>query len=134
NTLDSMVGHKNERYLYFGRASARLDDLANLAPARLAGVLFALVSAAPLSALSVMSRDARKHRSPNAGWPEAAVAGALGVRLSGPRAYHGAASDEPWLNGEAPDPLAADLGRGLALYRRFILALFAILTMLVIIL
>ncbi|MCB1381657.1 MAG: cobalamin biosynthesis protein CobD [Notoacmeibacter sp.] len=134
NTLDSMIGHRSERHLYFGRASARLDDLANLAPARLSGALFACVSAAPLRALSVMFRDAGKHRSPNAGWPEAAVAAALGVRLSGPRAYHGATHDEPWLNGDARDPDAADLTRALPLYRRFILALFVLLTILVIIL
>ena len=132
NTLDSMIGHKNERYLYFGRASARLDDLANLAPARLSGVLFALVSGKFSTALSVMFRDAMKHRSPNAGWPEAALAAGLGVRLSGPRAYHGELTAEPWLNGEAPDPKPVDLTRGLAAYRRFILALFGLVTLIVV--
>lgn len=132
NTLDSMIGHKNERYLFFGRVSARLDDLANLAPARLSGVLFALMSGKPLTAFNVMFRDAMKHRSPNAGWPEAALAAGLGVRLSGPRAYHGQLNKEPWLNGEAPDPKPADLTRGLATYRRFILALFALVTLIVV--
>jgi adenosylcobinamide-phosphate synthase len=119
NTLDSMIGHRNARYEAFGKLAARLDDLANLIPARLTGLLFAL--AAPrrtACALRVMLRDARRHRSPNAGWPEAAMAGALGVRLSGPRAYGSHVSDEPWLNGTAPDPGAAAMRRALALYAR----------------
>ena len=75
-------------------------------------------------ALATMWRDAGHHRSPNAGWPEAAMAGALRIRLSGPRIYEGRLSQEPWLNAEAPDPSAADLNRALALYRRamFVLA------------
>jgi adenosylcobinamide-phosphate synthase len=119
NTLDSMIGHRNDRYEAFGKCAARLDDLANLIPARLTGLLFAL--AAPrhaLRALRTMLRDARQHRSPNAGWPETAMAGALGVRLSGPRAYGRHVSDEPWLNATAPDPAAPDLRRALRLYAR----------------
>jgi adenosylcobinamide-phosphate synthase len=119
NTLDSMIGHRDDRYEAFGKAAARLDDLANLIPARLTGLLFAL--AAPrrsARALRVMLRDASRHRSPNAGWPEAAMAGALGVRLSGPRAYGTHVSDEPWLNGIAPDPGAGDIRRALTLYAR----------------
>jgi len=119
NTLDSMIGHRNDRYEAFGKFAARLDDLANLIPARLTGLLLAL--AAPrhaARALRVMWRDARHHRSPNAGWPEAAMAGALGIRLSGPRAYGSHISDEPWLNGTAPDPAAPDLHRALSLYAR----------------
>ncbi|MGP9791613.1 adenosylcobinamide-phosphate synthase CbiB [Roseinatronobacter sp. NSM] len=118
NTLDSMIGHRSPRYAAFGWASARIDDLANLIPARMTGALFALVSARPRAALGCMLRDARLHRSPNAGWPEAAMAGALGVRLSGPRIYDGAQTQDPWVNGACPDPSAADLRRGLALYRR----------------
>lgn len=118
NTLDSMIGYRSARYAAFGWASARIDDLANLVPARLTGILFALVCARPRAALACMLRDARLHRSPNAGWPESAMAGALGVRLSGPRIYDGAATDDPWVNGTCPDPLAADLRKGLALYRR----------------
>ncbi|SFR18111.1 adenosylcobinamide-phosphate synthase CbiB [Poseidonocella sedimentorum] len=118
NTADSMIGHRSARYAQFGRAAARLDDLVNLLPARLSGIAFALVSARPLGALRTMRRDAPQHRSPNAGWPEAAMAAGLGVRLSGPREYGGQRSDEPWLNPGAPDPLAPDLARGLALYRR----------------
>ena len=119
NTLDSMIGHRNDRFEAFGKVAARLDDLANLIPARLTGVLFAL--AAPFDAaraLRVMARDARAHRSPNAGWSEAAMAGALGVRLSGPRIYGDRVSAEPWLNGEARDPRAEDVWRGLRLYAR----------------
>lgn len=118
NTLDSMIGHMTPRFQAFGWASARIDDLVNLIPARLTGVLFALTSARPKTALKVMWRDAGLHRSPNAGWPEAAMAAGLGVRLSGPRVYHGQMAQEPWVNGECADPSAQDLQRGLALYGR----------------
>ena len=118
NTLDSMIGHRTVRHEAFGWAAARIDDLANFIPARLTGVLFALLSARPSDAMSCMLRDAGRHRSINAGWPEAAMAGALGVRLSGPRIYHGSATDEPWLNEGARDPLAADIRQGLKLYVR----------------
>lgn len=125
NTLDSMIGHRTPRYEAFGWAAARIDDVANLIPARMTGLLFAIVSVRPRIALATMWRDAGHHRSPNAGWPEAAMAGALGIRLSGPRSYEGQLSQEPWLNSEAPDPTAADLNQALALYRRamFVLAL-----------
>ncbi len=118
NTLDSMIGHRTERHEEFGKFAARLDDLLNLVPARLTGLLIVLVSARPRAAFSVMRRDARAHRSPNAGWPEAALAGALGIRLSGPRAYADRLVREPWLNAGAPDPMPQDLTRGLALYLR----------------
>jgi adenosylcobinamide-phosphate synthase len=130
NTLDSMIGHRTPRHEAFGWAAARIDDVANLIPARLTGLLFAIVSVRPRLALATMWRDAHHHRSPNAGWPEAAMAGALGVRLSGPRIYEGQLSQEPWLNGEAPDPSAADLNRALALYRRAMLVLAAELALL----
>lgn len=129
NTMDSMIGHRTVRHAAFGWAAARIDDGANLVPARLTGMLFALVSAAPIRALRVMARDARQHRSPNAGWPEAAFAGALDVRLSGPRIYADRVADEPWLNGAAPDPDAGMLIAGLALYRRAMLALWAALVL-----
>ena len=115
NTLDSMIGHRNARYSAFGGFAARLDDGANFVPARLTGCLIAL-AAGRHQALKTMLRDARCHRSPNAGWPEAAMAGALGIRLSGPRSYGDRTSLEPWLNGGAPDPSADDLRRGLRLY------------------
>ncbi|MES2432745.1 MAG: adenosylcobinamide-phosphate synthase CbiB [Pseudomonadota bacterium] len=118
NTLDSMIGHRTPRFEAFGWASARIDDLVNLIPARLTGAIFALVSRAPRRAARVMWRDAGLHRSPNAGWPEAAMAAGLGVRLSGPRVYADRVADEPWVNAGAPDPTAADLQRGLALYLR----------------
>ena len=117
NTLDSMLGHRSERLRAFGAFPARLDDVANFLPARLTGWLFALASRRA-EARRVMRRDARRHRSPNAGWPEAAMAGALGVRLSGPRHYQGGVADEPWLNGEARDPRPDDVEHGLTLYRR----------------
>lgn len=118
NTLDSMIGHRTPRHEAFGWASARIDDLVNLLPARLTGLLFALVAARPGAALRCMARDARHHRSPNAGWPEAAMAGALGIRLSGPRIYAERVAQEPWVNAAAPDPTPRDLFRALALYRR----------------
>jgi adenosylcobinamide-phosphate synthase len=104
NTADSMVGHLSERYRDFGWAAARFDDLVNLVPARLSGLAIAL--AAPLAggsireALRSMRRDARLHRSPNAGWPEAAMAGALGLALAGPRRYGARIVDDPYLNAE----------------------------------
>ncbi|NYS25371.1 cobalamin biosynthesis protein CobD [Rhodobacteraceae bacterium 2376] len=118
NTLDSMIGHRSPRHEYFGKCAARLDDLANWIPARLTGLALALTAPQPGTALRVMARDARNHRSPNAGWPEGAMAGGLGLRLSGPRIYADRVAEEPWLNAAAPDPAPADLSRGLALYRR----------------
>ncbi|RQP05266.1 MAG: cobalamin biosynthesis protein CobD [Paracoccus sp. BP8] len=119
NTLDSMIGHMNPRHALFGRVAARLDDLVNLPASRLTALLF-LLAAPPAGgrAAGVIRRDARRHRSPNAGWPEAAMAGALDVRLSGPRRYHGVETPEPWLNENARDPQARDLMAGLRLYRR----------------
>ncbi len=123
NTLDSMIGHRNERYEYFGKFAARIDDLVNLLPSRLTGLLFALSSRFPRTALRCIWRDAHHHRSPNAGWPEAALAGALGVRLSGPRIYGSIKTDEPWVNATCPDPEPGDLARGLRLYTFALLAL-----------
>ncbi|MBH5399746.1 cobalamin biosynthesis protein CobD [Bradyrhizobium sp. CNPSo 4010] len=117
NTLDSMIGHRNDRHEAFGWAAARIDDVANFIPARLTGFLFVLLAPQRSEALACMTRDARRHRSPNAGWPEAAMAGGLGVRLSGPRIYHGSVSNEPWLNESARDPRAADIAEALAVYR-----------------
>lgn len=124
NTLDSMIGHMSPRHALFGRVAARLDDLVNLPASRLTALLF-LLAAPPNKgrAWRVIRRDARLHRSPNAGWPEAAVAGALDVRLSGPRRYHGIETHEPWLNEGARDPGPRDLMAGLRLYRRAIIML-----------
>ena len=121
NTLDSMIGHRTARYRQFGWAAARLDDVLNLVPARISGMLFtaaALVApqahAAP--AFRIMLRDARKHRSPNAGWPEAATAGALDLALAGPRRYDGEVVDDPWLGDGRARATVADIGRALRLY------------------
>ncbi|CCF20837.1 Cobalamin biosynthetic protein (anaerobic pathway of cobalamin biosynthesis, cobD) [Pseudorhizobium banfieldiae] len=94
NTADSMIGHRTDRHEAFGWASARFDDLVNLPASRLSGVLFVVAAclvpgASPSRAIAAIRRDARYHRSPNAGWPEAAMAGALGVALAGPRSYGG---------------------------------------------
>lgn len=115
NTLDSMVGYKNERYLRFGWAPARFDDLANLVPARLTGLLMAL--AAPLVGLSgrnawrMMLRDGRNHSSPNSGMPEAAAAGALGVQLGGTNVYFGKPVKKPTI-GDSLNPLNARAWQG----------------------
>lgn len=127
NTLDSMIGHRSPRFAAFGWASARLDDLVNLIPARLTGLIFALTSAHPGAALACMWADASHHRSPNAGWPEAAMAGGLGVRVSGPRLYGDRLAQEPFLNAACPDPTPEDLWAGLALFRRGMLACAALL-------
>jgi adenosylcobinamide-phosphate synthase len=112
NTADSLIGHREPRWRAFGWASARFDDLLNLAPARLAGALIAL---AGRGGWSVMIRDAGKHASPNAGWPEAAMAGALGVRLGGAAWYDGERSDRPVFgNGRAVVP--GDLPSALRIY------------------
>lgn len=100
NTLDSMVGYKNEKYIEFGWASARLDDAANYIPARLTGMLMVLASffvgkASAIGAMGIMTRDGRKHSSPNSGIPEAAMAGALGIVLGGPSTYGGVVMDKP---------------------------------------
>lgn len=120
NTADSIIGHRSARYEAFGWAAARLDDLVNLIPARLSGLLVAIV--APIAggtigtALSVMWRDAATHRSPNAGWPESAMAGALGLALAGPRRYGERTVDDPFLNAEArKDATPDDIGRSLDL-------------------
>ncbi|BDG60897.1 adenosylcobinamide-phosphate synthase CbiB [Caldinitratiruptor microaerophilus] len=119
NTLDSMIGYRNDRYLYLGRAAARLDDAANWIPARLAAL--SLATAAALlhrrgtRAWKAALADARKHPSPNAGWPEAAMAGALGVRLGGTNFYGGVPSHRPVLHGAGRPPAAADLPRAVRL-------------------
>lgn len=112
NTADSLIGHREPRWRAFGWASARFDDLLNLAPARLAGALIAL---AGRGGWRVMVRDASKHASPNAGWPEAAMAGALGVRLGGAAWYDGERSERP-VFGNGREATAEDLSRALRIY------------------
>jgi adenosylcobinamide-phosphate synthase len=121
NTLDSMIGHRSERYRSFGWASARFDDLVNLVPALLSGLLLTAAAlfageVTPGHAFAVMLRDGRKHHSPNAGWPEAAMAGALGLALAGPRAYAEGEVRDPWLGDGTPNATPADIERGLRLY------------------
>ena len=122
NTADSMIGHKSEKYLNFGWAAARLDDLVNLPASRLSGLLFsgaafALGKPAALNAWNAMWRDAGKHNSPNAGWPEAAMAGALGLQFGGSRSYHGETINLPTMgNGRSPQG-AKDIAEGLTLFR-----------------
>jgi adenosylcobinamide-phosphate synthase len=120
NTADSMIGHRSPRHESFGWAAARLDDLLNLAPARVAAVLIALVApvagGSAATALKVTWRDASKHKSPNAGWPESAMAGALGLALAGPRRYGKRLVDDPFLNaGARMDAGPADIRRALNL-------------------
>lgn len=124
NTADSMIGHKSARYLAFGWAAARCDDLMNVLPARTAAGLlaagaFLLGGASPGQALAAARRDAPNHVSPNAGWPEAAAAGALGLALGGPRAYGESGVVLGAILGQGRrEATAADIRRALALYRR----------------
>ncbi len=117
NTLDSMIGHRSERYLSFGRFAAKLDDVVNLIPARISALLIAIVGGS-LAAFSNIVSDAAKHRSPNAGWPEGAMAQALQIRLSGPRVYNDKISDEPWLNPTGSYAQALDVERALRIYKK----------------
>ncbi len=123
STLDSMIGYRTERYRHFGWAAARLDDLLNWAPARLTALL--IVGASLLlrydarTAWRILRRDARRHASPNAGWPEAAVAGALGVQLGGAASYFGTRQSKPTF-GDGGRSLTGDD------YRRMILLMYAV--------
>ncbi len=135
NTADSMIGHMNERYRDFGRFSAKLDDVANWVPARLTGLLIVAASAilggisTGRNSLTIMLRDSRLHRSPNAGWPESAMAGALGLALGGPRRYGTDIANEPVLNSAGRrEAIGADIYAAL---RNFWLAM-TLLTVLVI--
>jgi adenosylcobinamide-phosphate synthase len=116
NTLDSMVGYKNDTYILFGRAAARIDDVANYVPARLS-IAMIVPAAAMLSlsrarrAFSTAITQGRNHKSPNAGFPEAAFAGALGVRFGGPNIYHGKRVDKPYIGGRFNDPKPAHIER-----------------------
>jgi adenosylcobinamide-phosphate synthase len=122
NTADSMVGHRTPRYEAFGWASARLDDLVNLPASRLTALL--LIAAAALSrdvsaagAWRAIRRDAGRHRSPNAGWPEAAMAGARGLRLAGPRIYGDTRVEDAWMGDGRAEANPDDIVRALKLYR-----------------
>ncbi len=123
NTADSMIGHREPRWRDFGWAAARTDDIANLVPARMAGALICIAGG---SGWRIMARDATKHASPNAGWPEAAMAGALGLRLAGPIAYDGVVQDKPWIGEGRAEADANDILRALRLYRTACLMLWII--------
>jgi adenosylcobinamide-phosphate synthase len=122
NTADSMIGHRNTMYRAFGWAAARIDDLVNLAPARLAGLMIALATlkeGRAGAALTAMWRDAAGHRSVNAGWPEAAMAGGLGLALAGPRTYGREVVCDAWMGqGGRVEATADDVRRSLAVLRR----------------
>ena len=120
NTMDSMIGYRTQAYEAFGWAAAKLDDIVNFLPARLTGTIYVLTATNPIYSFGIMWRDAKKHRSPNAGWPEAGFAAALNVRLSGPRNYEGALSDDEWLHEEGEDPSSKDIFLGLKLYNRLL--------------
>ena len=138
NTADSMIGHRTEKYLDFGRWSARADDFANFIPARLSVLVIALGAlslegfAAARAATGCALRDAGLHRSPNAGWPESAFAGALGFALGGPRVYAGESVQQAWLNGAGKIELdAAEIERALVLFARACFALWALILLLI---
>lgn len=121
NTADSMIGHRTPRHAAFGWAAARLDDVINLPASRLSAVWLVLAAVLhgddAMGAMRAIWRDAGSHRSPNAGWPEAAMAGALGLRLAGPRVYGDTVVDDGWMGHGRAEATEADLRRALALYR-----------------
>ena len=122
NTADSMIGHRTPRHERFGWAAARLDDLINLPASRLASLWLILAAcllpgADPRGAVTAVRRDARQHRSPNAGWPEAAMAGALGLQLAGPRRYAGVLVEDCWMGRGRAEATPADIDAALRLYR-----------------
>ncbi|WP_156678201.1 adenosylcobinamide-phosphate synthase CbiB [Sphingomonas profundi] len=123
NTADSLIGHREERWRAFGWAAARTDDLLNLIPARLAGPAICLAGG---GGWRVMVRDAGRHASPNAGWTEAAMAGALRLRLAGPVAYDGLLRDRAWIGDEGGADDAAAIKHALAIYVRACLLLWIV--------
>jgi adenosylcobinamide-phosphate synthase len=140
NTADSMIGHRTHRYRAFGYAAARLDDLVNLPASRLSALL--IVAAAVSSRASgraawrAVVRDAASHRSPNAGYPEAAMAGALGLALAGPRVYGGALVEDAFMGNGRREATAADIRAALSLYIRadaILIALVGLLALLVVV-
>lgn len=120
NTADSMIGHRTLKHEAYGYAAAKIDDLVNWPASRLTGALFTIAAsflpgASPRDALKAMFRDAKNHRSPNAGWPESAMAGALAFKLAGPRAYHGTIVDDAYMGTGTADLTAADIRKALRL-------------------
>ena len=122
NTADSMIGHRTPRHAAFGWAAARLDDVVNLPASRLSAAFILLAAlcmpgADARGAARAVRRDARRHQSPNAGWPEAAMAGALGLRLAGPRVYGATRVEDDWMGDGTPEATPEHLRRALGLYR-----------------
>lgn len=120
NTADSLIGHREERWRAFGWAAARTDDLLNLLPARIGAVVICIAGA---GGWKVLLRDHARHASPNAGWTEAAMAGALGLRLAGPVSYDGVLHDKQWIGCGRAEADAEDVARALAVYVRSCLLL-----------
>lgn len=134
NTADSMIGHKSEKYFHFGWAAARFDDLINLPASRLTGVLFAAAKPVRFSrAIAIMRRDAPKHGSPNAGWPESSMAAALDLKFGGPRSYQGETVDLPFMGEGREQMTRDDIRRGLKLYSRAMWIMFALLLVLAVV-
>jgi adenosylcobinamide-phosphate synthase len=139
NTADSMIGHRTSRHDAFGWAAARLDDLVNLPASRLSALLIVVAAAVSPDASAgnawrSVLRDARRHRSPNAGYPEAAMAGALGLALAGPRVYGGVKVEDAIMGDGRREATAADIRAALRLYRRadaMLIALVALLAVLI---
>jgi adenosylcobinamide-phosphate synthase len=134
NTADSMIGHKSDRHLFFGFCAAKLDDLVNLPASRLTAVLFAAAATftsahSAKDALKSAWDDASKHQSPNAGWPEAAMAGALGLKFGGPRDYADGTLDLPWMGNGRDSMTRADITTGLALYDKALWIMFGVLAL-----
>mgnify|MGYP001175658582 FL=1 len=120
STLDSMIGYKSKKYLAYGYASAKADDILNFIPSRLTGLIFVILSSKPKNTYKIMIKNASKSISPNSGWPESAIAGALLVRLGGPKTYNGIVSKDNWLNSECNDPSIEDFYEGIYLYKKTI--------------
>lgn len=142
NTADSMIGHRTPRHEAFGWAAARFDDLINLPASRLTALLIVIAAyfvkdADPKRAWHAVRRDAGKHRSPNAGWPESAMAGALGLALAGPRTYGGVVVEDAFMGeGGRREASSADIRRALSLYRMadaLLILLFAVLSVLILV-
>jgi adenosylcobinamide-phosphate synthase len=135
NTADSMIGHMSPQHRHFGFTAAKLDDLVNLPASRITGLFFAAAAlltskSSAESALTSMWNDASKHRSPNAGWPEAAMAGALGVKFGGPRAYDGEWVDLAWMGNGREELTRSDIAAGLRLYDHALWIMTAVLVLL----
>ena len=129
NTLDSMIGYRTERYKDFGCWAARIDDIANFIPARLTALLMVLAAGKP-QLLAFVWRNGRRHASPNSGYPEAALAGALNCRFGGPHYYFGELFDKPYIGENARELTTADMQKAVRINR--IAELFAIVIMIVI--